>query len=155
MSSNKGESAYIAAVAERLKKQSEGMQSMMADMQSLLDRTDNATPNAGVEQALSAIESTLADVVLGLESDRMAKAIEALGEALGNLSPVVNVPAAAAPVVTVQVSPTPIIFKPVMPEQAPPVVNFTAPDTKGATWQITIPGQFGAPSRTMTITRTN
>lgn len=154
MNPNKGDSAYIAAVAERLKSQGASMQAMMDDMNALMERVSSAKPSQGIEQMLSAIESTMAEIADGMSGERMAKAIEALGAAIERSAPTINIPKQATPAVTVNVNPTPITVEAVMPRQAAPVVNFTPPDMKNATWEVRIPGQYGANDRVMTITRT-
>lgn len=114
---------------------------------------------------LSSIESSLADVVDNIERGGGAAAIEAMAEALKalklpeasvNLPPMqvdVHVPEQKAPVVNVQVQPTPVTVEAVLPAQPAPIVHVTTPDQTGATWEIRMPGMYGAPDRTMTITR--
>lgn len=122
------------------------------------------------EGLLSSIESSLADVVDNVEKGGGAAAIKAMADALKTLTiaapevhvnvnptpvPVtVNVPEQKAPSVNVNVSPTPVTFEAVMPAAAAPVIHLIKEDPKPAKWEIRLPGQYGAPDRVMTITRT-
>ena len=156
----------MVAVAAHLRTQQKSLEGLMSAVESsLADVT--AAIEGGAERAgemkdmLASVESTLADVASTIESSGIAKAIESVAEALRAVNPTVtvNVPQQKAPTVNVQVNPTPVTVEavmPAMPAQPAPVIHIMpAPDQKGATWKVTIPGTgYGASDRVMTITRT-
>jgi hypothetical protein len=149
------DSAYLSSVAERVKSQHSTMERLMANVDTLMSRAKDAPAMQGIESMLSAIESTMAEMADSLNSARMTQALEALGACIERAAPVVNVPKQPTPVVNVNVSPTPITVEAVMPRQAAPIVTVNMPDNKKATWEVRIPGKYGAADRVMTIKRTD
>lgn len=131
-----------AAILARLKAQQDGMESLLKALESGIADIADPERMQGVERLLSAIESSMADAVEAL-GKRDDTALNRIAEAIGSIrmpEPVVHV---AAPEVTVEaVLPAPVVQ--VMP----------AEKQVGAKWKVTIPGQYGAQDRTMTIERT-
>ena len=126
---------------------------------------------------LSSIESSLADVLANMERGGGAAAIEAMSKAIGGLrmpdvnysppalAPVFNVPPAEVPTlppITLSadsvaalasaMSGLAVSVEAVMPQGQAPTTVFNAP--RIAKWDVRIPGQYGAPDRTMTLTPT-
>jgi hypothetical protein len=161
-----GREAFTASALSRLVAQQETLLEQMASFADALSGMDEAVQEAsrmpspaGIETVLGAIEQSLADLTSALESRGVAQAIQAATAALSALNPVVtvNVPQGQAPVVNVQVSPTPITVEAVMPEAAAPIVHVNVPplpDMTGSRWEVRIPALMGGPDRVMTITRT-
>lgn len=89
------------------------------------------------------IASSMADLVATLEK-RKEQSLDALVAAVQALR-------IEAPVVNVNVSPTP--FQNII-QPAQVKVELMPADNKGATWEITLPGRYGEPARTVTIKRT-
>ena len=116
------------------------------------------------ETLMGEVSGALADVVVALQTQSEKSGMDEVGSALADIvaalekpQPVQDIVAALkalrieAPVVNVTVSPTPIqnVIQP-----APVTVEIMQADNKGATWEVTIPGRYGAPERVMIIKRT-
>jgi hypothetical protein len=127
------------------------------------------------KELLSSIESGLADLLANVEKGGGAAAIEGMTKALSALrmpdvqftapafNPTINVPAPAAlPPVNLSdasvraladaLSGMQIHVEAEMPQGQAPTTVFNAP--RIAKWDVRIPGQYGAPDRTMTLTPT-
>ncbi len=110
------------------------VESSLADMVGALEKSAGADRMQGVERLLSAIETGIADLAAGAERKID---FDPLIEAIRALKPTIKV---SVPPISVNVPAT--------------VVNVAVPDMRGATWKVQIPGIDGNPARTMTITRT-
>jgi hypothetical protein len=106
---------------------------------------------------MSSLESSLAELLAGIENGGGAASIERAAEALKSISPDItfspNINVAPTPI-KVNVNPTPITVEAVMPQQLAPVLNFESNQKVGSTWEARIPSSFGGPDRVMTIKRT-
>lgn len=156
---NNGDIQFSAAILSRLHKQQEAFTGLTSALESSLADVAASLDKPAVAQALGAIESALADLVGAVARDPDTKAIEGIAAAIAalKLGVTVNVPEGKAPVVNVQVQPTPITVEAVMPtiEIPAPVLHFMpAPPAALGTWEVTIPGEgYNAPNRKMTIKR--
>lgn len=154
--SDAGNRDYIAAVMSRLQAQQAALTGLTAAVESSMADLTAAIERPALEQHLAAIESGLADILAALEKGAAGTAI---ADAIRAMPPaMVNVPALPAPVVQVNVQPTPIQFEAVMPRVPAPVVHVIpppppppAPPVTGK-WVVRIPQPYG-PDRVMTITR--
>lgn len=98
---------------------------------SLADLTEAPARLAAIERILGAIEQGISD-----HADAASRQLD--------LSPLVAAIQAFKPTITVMVPPQ---------EPLPaPVLNL--PDMKGATWEIRLPGAYGAPDRVAIVKRT-
>lgn len=119
----------------------QAFETLMGEVSGALADAVTALQQRSEDSSLNDIASSLADVVEALEKrqpiDDMVAALKALR--------------IEAPTVNVTVSPTPIqnVIQP-----APVQVEIMPSDTKGAIWEVTVPGRYGAPDRVMTIKRT-
>lgn len=137
----------------------------------LADMVDKADP--GVERRLQAFEglmnevsAALADLVAALQKPERPERMTELVDAIRSLQLRVDAPeirfepriVVDPPSVTVEnkVEPTPVQVN-----VAAPVVNFTMPEReddesegeKECTWEVRLPGLYGAPDRVLTITK--
>ena len=118
----------------------EAFETLMGEVSGALADVVSALQQQNESTALDEIASALADMALALEKRQPVQDIVAAIKALRLEAPVVNV----------TVSPTPIqnLIHP-----APVKVEIMPADNTGATWEISLPGGYGAPARVMTITR--
>ena len=137
-----GDTTDLAAMVSMMRTQQDTLTELLSAVDESLCSLTKAMESGSIKAELSAIESVFADVAVSLESNSVAKAIKAAVAAISAMNPSVNV----------TVSPTPITVK-----SAAPVIHvMPAPDPKGATWEVRIPGiGYGAADRVMKITRTN
>lgn len=110
------------------------VESSLADMVSALGSSGVVDRIQGVERLLSAIEAGIADIAAAAD-----KKID--------LDPLISAIKAVKPTIKVNVPPISVSVPAT-------VVNVAAADNKGATWKVSIPDADGGPARTMTITRT-
>lgn len=116
------------------------------------------------ETLMGEVSSALADVVATLHKrsensalDEIASALADLAGALEKRQPIEDMVAALkvlrieAPAVNITVAPTPIQN---MIQPSAVKVEIMPADNKNATWEVTVPGRYGAADRVMTIKRT-
>lgn len=108
------------------------------------------------------IASALSDLVVAIEKRdsghaELIEAIRSIRMPEVNVAPQINVQPTPVRVENkVNVNPTPVTVEAVMPASPAPVVHVVPPaEQKGATWEIRLPGAYGAPTRVLTITRTS
>lgn len=154
-----GDAQFSAAILSRLQKQQDAFGALASALELALAEGVATLNRPGIENALGAIESGIADVVAKLGRDPDTKALDAITAAIAalKLDVTVNVPEAKAPVVNLQVQPTPITVEAVMPPAPAPVLHFLpAPPAQPVlgTWEVRIPGNgYNAADKVMTITR--
>lgn len=112
----------------------------------------SATP---IDKLIDSIESSLADLttmpdkleaigrILGAIEQGVADHAAAVGGKALDLGPLIQAIQSLKPSVTV-----------VVPQQELPAPIFQLPDMKGATWEIRLPGAYGAPDRVAILKRT-
>lgn len=131
------------------------LETSIADVVAALEKLSANERHEASQQAFLAIETGLADIAVALEQQiDLSPVVEAI-RSLKLEAPAVTV----AP--QINVHPTPVTIAPaqvtleaVIPPAATPVVHIMPSTEAGATWEVRIPGQYGAPGRVMTIVRT-
>jgi hypothetical protein len=149
----------------------------MATIEALATKIDALT--TGMQEAndkrlesftalLSSIEMTLAEMLENIESGGGAAAIQAMASAMRDLkistpdvtvTPQITVQPATvqiqtmpAPMVQVNVDPTPIEMHATIPAAPAPIIHLIEREPTEARWEITIPSTYGPP-KVMTIVR--
>lgn len=133
---------------------------LLAELSAALSDVVAALERRDTGDGIAEIASMLGDLVVAIEKretghDGLIEAIRAIR--MPDLAPQINVQPTPVRVENkVNVNPTPVTVEAVMPPAPTPVVHVVPPaDQKGATWEIRIPGAYGAPPRVLTITRTS
>ena len=116
----------------------EGFQTLMAEVSAALADVVTAMQEKRENSSMEEISSSLADIAVIMEKGRAGAGLKDMIDAIKAIRPpAVNVNN------EIKVIPSEVIVQ-VMPA-----------DNKGATWEVTVPGKYGAADRVMTIKRTN
>lgn len=150
---------YTAEILARLQKQQDAMQGLFSAVESALADIASPDRSAGVEQAIGAIESGIADLVATLDADKSVKALDRLTDAVAKINPNITVNVPQMPAVNLSQESVSALSKALrnmsvnVEAVIPPAqIHTIQPPATGA-WELIMPGQYGAPDRKMTIKR--